>query len=307
MLGRLLKKKFFKCLIRDYELYILIIPVFAYFIIFHYLPMIGIQLAFKEFDPRTGIFGSEWVGLKYFQRFINSYDFSRIIKNTLGISLYSLAVGFPAPIVLALMLNEVVNKPFRKIVQTVTYAPHFISTVVFVGMLITFLSPSSGIINILLQKIGLAPIHFMQNPDYFKTIYVFSGIWQGAGCGSIIYIAALSSVDPELYEAAYVDGITKIKKIWHIDLPCILPTILIMFILQIGNLMNVGFEKVFLMQNNMNVSSSQVISTYVYNVGLIGVQYSYSTAIGLFNAIINFILLAITNLVVKKSGGMSLW
>ena len=301
------KRTFFKNISRDYELYILILPVLIYFIIFHYVPMIGVQLAFKEFDPRMGIFGNEWVGLKYFQRFISSYDFTRLIKNTFGISIYSLLVGFPAPIILAVMLNEVVHKPFKKAVQTVTYAPHFISTVVFVGMLITFLSPSSGIVNILLQKIGIAPIHFMQEPDFFKTIYVFSGVWQGAGWGSIIYIAALSSVPPELYEAARVDGITKIKKIWYIDLPCILPTILIMFILQIGNIMNVGFEKVFLMQNSMNVSSSQVISTYVYNVGLVGIQYSYSTAIGLFNSLINFVLLITSNLLVKKAGGSSLW
>jgi putative aldouronate transport system permease protein len=289
------------------DLYLMILPVAAYFVIFHYIPMIGVQLAFKEFDPRTGIFGNKWVGLKYFVRFVTSYDFSRIIGNTIGISLYTLAVGFPAPILLALMLNEVAARSLRRFVQTVTYAPHFISTVVFVGMLVTFLSPSSGIINILITRMGGKAIHFMQNPDNFKTIYVLSGIWQSAGWGSIIYIATLSSVDVELYEAAYVEGISKVGKILHIDLPCLLPAITIMLILQIGNIMNVGFEKVFLMQNSMNVSSSQVISTYVYNVGLIGVQYSYATAIGLFNSAINFGVLVAANTVVRRLGALSLW
>jgi putative aldouronate transport system permease protein len=293
--------------IREYDLYLLILPVFLYFIIFEYIPMIGVQLAFKEFSPIDGIFGDQWVGLKYFERFINSYDFWRIISNTVWISLFSLAVGFPAPIILALMLNEVTSKKFKKLVQSVTYAPHFISTVVFVGMLTAFLSPSSGVINLFLHKLGLESIHFMQNPDYFKSIFVFSGVWQGAGWGAIIYIASLASVDVSLHEAAKVDGITKLKKIWHIDLPAITPIISIMLVLQIGSLMNVGFEKIFLMQNSMNVSSSQVISTYVYNVGLVGVQYSYATAIGLFNAVINFLLLIIANSIVKKMGRTGLW
>ncbi|WP_135552420.1 ABC transporter permease [Paenibacillus cymbidii] len=307
MRGTRFGKRLLNNVIREYDLYLLILPVVAYFIIFHYVPMIGVQLAFKEFSPIHGIFGDQWVGLKYFERFIHAYDFNRIVANTVLISLYSLAIGFPAPIVLALMLNEVTSRRFKKLVQTVTYAPHFISTVVFVGMLIAFLSPSSGIINILLQKVGLAPIHFMQNPGYFKSIYVFSGIWQGVGWGAIIYIAALASVDTELYEAAKVDGITKLRKIWSIDLPSIMPIVTIMLVLQIGHIMDVGFEKVFLMQNSMNVSSSQIISTYVYNVGLVGVQYSYATAIGLFNAVINFALLLLANGLVKKMGRTGLW
>ncbi|MBO9604472.1 MAG: sugar ABC transporter permease [Paenibacillaceae bacterium] len=307
MRGTRFGKRLLNNVIREYDLYLLILPVVAYFIIFHYVPMIGVQLAFKEFSPIHGIFGDQWVGLKYFERFIHAYDFNRIVANTVLISLYSLAIGFPAPIVLALMLNEVTSKRFKKLVQTVTYAPHFISTVVFVGMLIAFLSPSSGIINILLQKVGLEPVHFMQNPSYFKSIYVFSGIWQGVGWGAIIYIAALASVDTELYEAAKVDGITKLRKIWSIDLPSIMPIVTIMLVLQIGHIMDVGFEKVFLMQNSMNVSSSQIISTYVYNVGLVGVQYSYATAIGLFNAVINFTLLLLANGLVKKMGRTGLW
>jgi putative aldouronate transport system permease protein len=300
-------KRLIKNVIREYDLYLLILPVFIYFIIFDYIPMIGVQLAFKEFSPLHGIYGDQWVGLKYFERFIHSYDFLRVISNTALISLYSLVISFPAPIILALMLNEVTSKHFKKLVQTVTYAPHFISTVVFVGLMIAFLSPSSGMVNHILQLVGIAPIHFMQNPDYFKSIYVFSGVWQGIGWGAIIYIAALSSVDVELYDAAKVDGITKLRKIWHIDLPSILPIITIMLVLQIGSMMNVGFEKVFLMQNSMNVSSSQIISTYVYSVGLVGVNYSYATAIGLFNSVINFALLLLANGIVKKMGRTSLW
>lgn len=292
---------------KNYQLYLLLLPVLAYYVIFCYIPMYGITLAFKEFDPIKGIFGNQWVGLKYFERFFRSYDCWRVIKNTLQISIYSLIAGFPVPIVLSLMLNEVRHKWFEKAVQTITYAPHFISTVVFVGMLVTFLNPSSGIINVLLQKIGMEPIHFMQDPKYFNSIYVFSGIWQEAGWGCIIYMAVLSTVDPELYEAGYVDGMNKLQKIWYIDFPSLLPTVSIMLILSVGGIMNVGFEKVFLMQNNMNIASSQVISTYVYNVGLMGFQFSYATAIGLLNSVVNFIMLAIVNLIVKRLGEVSLW
>ncbi len=299
--------KTLKAMSKNYSLYLLILPVLAYYLIFCYLPMYGITLAFKEYDPIKGIFGDHWVGLTYFKRFFDAYQFKQILSNTFLTSFFSLLFGFPIAVFLALMLNEVKNKYFKKYVQTITYAPHFISTVVFVGMLVAFLNPRTGIINNLLGLLNIDSIHFMQEPNMFIPIYVISGIWQEAGWGSIIFIAALSSVDPELYEAGYVDGMNKLQKIINIDLPCIKPTIIIMLILSMGSILNVGFEKVFLMQNSMNISSSQVISTYVYNIGLLSNQFSYGTAIGVFNSLINFALLVIVNLIVKKVGEASLW
>lgn len=301
------KKSLWQRIIVNWRLYLLLVPVLAYFLLFHYLPMYGITLAFKQYDARLSIFGNDWVGLKYFKQFFNAYGTWNIIKNTLVLSIYGIVAGFPVPIIMSLMLNEVRNKRFKKLVQTVTYAPHFISTVVFVSMITTFLNPSSGIINILIQRLGGTPVHFMQYSEYFNTIYVLSGVWQEAGWGCIIYIAALSSVDPELYEAGYIDGMNKLQKIIHIDFIAIRPTICIMLILSAGGVMSVGFEKVWLMQNNLNISSSQVISTYVYNVGLMNNKFSYATAIGLFNSVVNFIMLVIVNTTVRKLGGSSLW
>lgn len=301
------KKSLWQRIVVNWRLYLLLVPVLAYFLLFHYLPMYGITLAFKQYDARLSIFGNDWVGLKYFKQFFNAYGTWNIIKNTLVLSIYGIVAGFPVPIIMSLMLNEVRNKRFKKLVQTVTYAPHFISTVVFVSMITTFLNPSSGIINILIQRLGGTPVHFMQYSEYFNTIYVLSGVWQEAGWGCIIYIAALSSVDPELYEAGYIDGMNKLQKIIHIDFIAIRPTICIMLILSAGGVMSVGFEKVWLMQNNLNISSSQVISTYVYNVGLMNNKFSYATAIGLFNSVVNFIMLVIVNTTVRKLGGSSLW
>lgn len=301
------KKSLWQRIIVNWRLYLLLIPVLAYFLLFHYLPMYGITLAFKQYDARLSIFGNDWVGLKYFRQFFNAYGTWNIIRNTLVLSIYGIVAGFPVPIILSLMLNEVRNKKYKQLVQTVTYAPHFISTVVFVSMITTFLNPSSGIINIIIQKLGGTPVHFMQYSEYFNTIYVLSGIWQEAGWGCIIYIAALSSVDPELYEAGYIDGMNKLQKIIHIDFIAIRPTICIMLILSAGGVMSVGFEKVWLMQNNLNISSSQVISTYVYNVGMINNKFSYATAIGLFNSVVNFVMLVIVNTTVRKLGGTSLW
>ena len=301
------KKSLWQRIVVNWRLYLLLVPVLAYFLLFHYLPMYGITLAFKQYDARLSIFGNDWVGLKYFKQFFNAYGTWNIIKNTLVLSIYGIVAGFPVPIIMSLMLNEVRNKRFKKLVQTVTYAPHFISTVVFVSMITTFLNPSSGIINILIQRLGGTPVHFMQYSEYFNTIYVLSGVWQEAGWGFIIYIAALSSVDPELYEAGYIDGMNKLQKIIHIDFIAIRPTICIMLILSAGGVMSVGFEKVWLMQNNLNISSSQVISTYVYNVGLMNNKFSYATAIGLFNSVVNFIMLVIVNTTVRKLGGSSLW
>ncbi|MCQ6561137.1 ABC transporter permease [Paenibacillus mendelii] len=292
---------------KNWDLYLLIVPVIAYYIIFHYIPMYGVQIAFKDFIASQGITGSPWVGLKHFERFFDSYYFWRLIKNTLGIGLYELAVGFPIPILLALMINEVRSERFKKTVQTVTYAPHFLSVVVLVGMLMMFLSPQHGIVNLIIRLFGGDPVSFMTEPGWFKTLYVFSGVWQQMGWSSIIYLAALTGIDPQLHEAAKVDGASRLHRIWHINIPGITPTIVILLILNIGSILGVGFEKVFLMQNNLNMESSDVISTYVYRSGIVGAQYSFSAAVGLFNAIINFGMLVIVNFIARKVGQTSLW
>ncbi|GIP33324.1 sugar ABC transporter permease [Paenibacillus sp. J2TS4] len=294
--------------IRQYwDLYLLITPVLLYFIIFHYLPIYGVQIAFKDFIGTKGIWGSPWVGFKHFERFFDSYFFWRLIKNTLGISLYELLVGFPIPILLALMINEVRLKFYKRFVQTVTYAPHFLSTVVLVGIVVMFLSPQNGIINQLIKLFGGEPISFMTDPAWFKTVYVLSGVWQQMGWSSIIYLSALAGIDPQLHEAARVDGASRLRRIWHINLPGIMPTIVILLILNVGSIMGVGFEKVFLMQNSLNNESSDVISTYVYRSGIIGSQYSFSAAVGLFNSIVNFILLVMVNRAAKMMKQTSLW
>ncbi|GIP34212.1 sugar ABC transporter permease [Paenibacillus sp. J2TS4] len=292
---------------KNWDLYLLILPILAYYIIFHYIPMYGLQIAFKDFIASKGIWGSPWVGLKHFERFFESYYFWRLIKNTLLIGVYELVVGFPVPILLALMINEVQAKFFKRTVQTVTYAPHFLSTVVLIGMMMIFLSPESGMINQIIQRLGGEPISFMTRPEWFKTLYVFSGVWQQMGWSSIIYLAALSGVDPQLHEAARVDGAGRLRRIWHINLPGILPTIIILLILNIGSILGVGFEKVFLMQNELNKDSSDVIATYVYRSGILGAQYSFSAAVGLFNSVINFIMLISVNFIARKVGETSLW
>jgi putative aldouronate transport system permease protein len=293
--------------LRNWQLYVLLIPVIAYFVIFEYTPMYGVQIAFKDFIAKKGIWGSPWVGFKHFQRFFDSYFFWRLIKNTLGISLYQLVVGFPVPILLALMINEVRQAKFRKFIQTVTYAPHFLSTVVMVGLIFIFLNPNTGLVNHFLELFGLKSISFMTEAGWFKTIYVFSGVWQQMGWSSIIYLAALSGIDPQQHEAAKVDGANRLQRIWHVNIPGILPTIVILLILQMGSLMGVGFEKVFLMQNSLNMDSSDVISTYVYRSGILGAQYSFSAAVGLFNSVVNFILLISVNFISRRLNETSLW
>ncbi len=304
---QLVKSKFWHKALRNWQLYLMFLPVFLYFLVFHYFPMYGIQIAFKDFSGALGIWGSPWVGLTHFERFFNSNNFSEVLWNTVTISLYSLVVSFPCPILLALMLNEVKNRFFKKVVQTITYAPYFISVVVLAGMIILFLSPQSGIFNMLREALGAEPINFMYEGKYFKTIYVLSGVWQSTGWGSIIYLSALAGIDPALHEAAVIDGASRLKRIWHINLPGILPTVCIMLIMNCGSIMNVGFEKVFLLMNDINRSSAEVISTYVYKVGLQQSQYSFSTAIGLFNSFINFILLITVNTIVKKLDQTSLF
>lgn len=298
-----LKKSF----ILNWQLYVLILPVIVYYIVFHYLPMYGIQIAFKDFIANKGIFDSPWVGFKHFERFFNSYYFERLLANTVLISLYTLALSFPIPIILALMLNEVKAERFKKMVQTITYAPHFLSVVVIVGMLFLFLNPSTGIINHIIVALGFESIPFMTSPGWFKTLYVFSDVWQTMGWSSIIYLAALSGVDNQLHEAATIDGASKLQRIWHINIPTIAPTIVILLILNLGSVMSVGFEKVFLMQNNLNLSSSDVISTYVYRTGILDSQFSFSAAVGLFNSVINFALLVIVNYVARRVNETSLW
>lgn len=305
--GRIILTRIKQAIIRDYQLWLLALPVLIYFIVFNYVPMYGVQIAFKDFVAKKGITGSSFVGFKHFERFFTSYQFKRLITNTLGISFYQLAVGFPVPIILALMLNQTKNQRFKKFVQTITYAPHFISVVVMAGIIILFLSPSSGIINHAIALLGFEKINFMGEPGYFKTIYVLSGVWQGAGWGAVIYLAALSGIDPALYEAARIDGANKLHLIKYIDIPSIMPTAVILLVLNVGRIMNVGFQKTFLLQNDLNLSSSEIISTYIYKVGLINAQYSYSAAIGLFNTIINITLLISVNKISKKVTNSSLW
>lgn len=306
------KRTFFQSIFyelkRNWSLYLLVsIPV-IYLILFKYIPMYGVQIAFRDYVPAKGITGSAWVGFKHFIKFIENYKFKDIIWNTLAISLYQLCT-FPLPIILALFLNYIKREKFKKTVQMVSYAPHFISTVVMVGILIQFLDARNGIINQLIELVGGEAQNFMAKKEYFRHIYVWSGVWQSIGYNSIIYIAALSGVSSELHEAAIIDGANIIKRIWHVDLPSILPTIAILLIMQCGSILSVGYEKIYLMQNNLNLAQSEIISTYVYKQGIISSipQYSYSTAIGLFVSIINVILLLITNKIVDKMTGNSLF
>lgn len=291
---------------RNYILYLMILPVVLYFIIFAYVPMYGVQIAFKEFDPKLGFTGSPWIGFENFERFFSSYNFKSLLLNTLGISFYSLAVGFPIPIIFAILLNYLPGRRFRKTIQIVSYAPNFISTVVMCGMITIFLAPDTGIFNQFRELLGMESVDFLSQPALFKSIYVWSGVWQGMGFSSIIYISALAGVDPQLHEAAIIDGATKIQRIFSIDLPSIAPTMVILLILNLGSVMNVGFEKVYLLQNSLNQSASDVISTYVYRVGLINSDFAYSTAVGLFNSVINVVLLLGVNTLAKKLTSISL-
>ncbi len=299
--------KDFRSIIKNYELYLFLLPTLLYFIIFHYVPMYGVQIAFKNFIAIEGIWGSPWVGFEHFRRFFSSYQFWLLIRNTFGLSVYALVAGFPAPIILALLLNQLRNEKYKKVVQTVTYAPHFISTVVMVGMLLVFLSPRSGFINHIIQLFGGEPVHFMARPEWFRTLYVGSGIWQSTGWGSVIYLAALSGINPQQHEAAIVDGATKLQRIRHIDIPGIIPTAVILLILNMGQIMSVGFEKAFLMQTYLNLETSEIIATYVYKVGLLNAQFSFSAAVGLFNSVINLILILTVNKIAKSIGETSLW
>ncbi|GAQ16938.1 sugar ABC transporter permease [Oceanobacillus picturae] len=296
------KKNFFL----NWQLYVFLLPALTYFLILHYVPMYGVQIAFKNFIANQGILGSPWVGFDHFERFFDSYYFWRLLKNTLIINLYQLAL-FPLPIIFALMLNEVRNGLFKKWSQTLTYAPHFISVVVVVGMIVAFLDPATGLINHIIVALGGEPISFMTSPDWFRHIYVWSGEWQSLGWGTIIYLAALAGVNPELHEAAKVDGATRMQRILHINIPSILPTVVILFILNIGKFMSIGFEKVLLMKNSLNSETSDIIQTFVYETGLLEGQYSFAAAIGLFDSAINIFLLIMVNQIARKTSENSLW
>lgn len=288
-------------------LYIMILPVLAYYIIFHYLPMYGAIIAFKDYTPMKGIIDSDWAGLKHFESFFGSYYFWRILKNTIILSLYTLCFEFPMPIILALLLNEVKNKAFKKTAQSITYMPYFISMIVICGMLKDFTN-SGGVINSMIMYLfGTDGQAFLQKPDLFRTIYVSSEIWQRIGWESIIYMAALTGIDQEQYEAARIDGATRLQQMWRITLPGILPVIVIMFILRVGNLLNVGFEKIILLYNPVIYETADVISSFVYRKGLLEFDWSYSTAVGLFNSLINLVLLISANRLSRRVTKNSLW
>lgn len=281
---------------KNWQLYLMLLIPVVITVIYKYIPMYGIQIAFRDYTPSGGMSGSKWVGLKWFERFFSSPNCWRMIKNTVLISLYSLLWSFPVPIILSLLLNQMRFKRYRRVVQTVIYAPHFISTMIVCGMIKIFLSPSGGLINLILGT----NVDFLTESTAFRTIYIISGIWQEAGWGTIIYLATLSSVDASLYEAAKIDGASTFQRILHIDIPALVPMIVLQLIMSAGGLMNVGFEKVWLLQTDLNKATSDVISVYVYQQGIESAKYSYSTAVGLFNTLVNLILLIIVNGISKK-------
>lgn len=299
------KQKFIK---RNWVLYLFILPAFLYFLIFAYVPMYGVQIAFKDFVASKGFTGSPWADpiFKHFITFFSSVNFFTILKNTISISFYYLLASFPVPIILALMINEVKNTKFKKLVQNITYMPYFISTVVLVGMLQLFMA-RSGLFNQIGALFGAEPIMFLLKDSFFNDSYVWSGVWQASGYGAVIYIAALAGVSPDLHEAATIDGATRMQRIIHINLPAIMPTIIIMLIMSIGGIMNLSFEKILLMQTDGNLAVAEVISTYVYKLGIQKAQYSLSSAVGLFNNIINIILLVTANKISNKISETSLW
>ena len=301
-----MKKKVKNVILHNWQLYVFLLPAMVYLFIFSYIPMYGVQISFKDFSARLGITGSPWVGLKYFKQFVNHPNFWMLIKNTLRIGIYGLGT-FACPVIFALMLNELQNGKFKKCVQMISYMPYFLSTVVVCSMLRLFFDGQTGVVNMIIEALGGTATDFLTVPRYFDDIYVWSGVWQGLGWSSIIYIAALSNVPAELVEAARVDGASRLKIMWHVNIPCILPTIVIQLIFSCGGILSVGFEKTFLLQNSLNLSASQVISTYVYDVGIRGGQFSYSSAIGLFNNVVGFLMVVLANQISKKVAKVSLW
>ena len=295
---------------RDFKInkavYLMVAPIILFFIVFHYIPMTGLVMAFQRFKPGTGIFGSEWVGFKHFIDFFSGNYFFRVLRNTFLISFYDLLIGFPAPIIFALMLNEVRNRVFKKTVQTISYMPYFISMVIICGLIVEFTN-STGLIAQMVSFLGGKPVNFLAKPEYFRSIFVLSSIWQGIGFSSIIYLATLSSIDQELYEAATIDGANRWRQTWHITLPGISSTIIIMLILRIGSLLSVGFEKIILLYSPSTYETADVISSYVYRKGLVEFNYSYSTAVGLFNSVVSLILILAANTLSRKYSETSLF
>lgn len=296
------KKRF----LADYQLYLMVLPFMLYFLIFAYKPMIGLKIAFQDYSIFKGN-ASPWVGFDNFTKFFSTPYFGRILRNTLMISGYSLIFSFPAPIILALLLNEVRSKKYKSFVQTATYLPHFVSAVVVCGMVTNFLAPTSGIVNIVLNKLGFESVYFLSKPEYFRTIFIAQGIWQGTGYSSIVYLAALGGIDMELYEAAQIDGCNRWKQTLHVTLPGLLPTIVTLFIISVGNILNVGYEKIILLYQPATYETADVINTYVYRMGIEGSDYGLSTAVGLFNSVVNFLFVAIANTISNKVNGMGLW
>lgn len=302
--GYLIRKNFR----RNWQIYLFLLPVVLYFFIFHYIPMAGLQIGFKDYYATRGMLGSPWVGFKHFERFFDSHYFWRLLINTIVLNAYGLLL-FPLPVIFALMLNELKYGAFKKWAQTLTYAPHFISVIVIVGMIMAFTDVNSGLINNVLKLFGMEPIAFMNKPEWFRHLYVWSGQWQSLGWNTIIFLAALAGINPELHEAARVDGASRLQRVIHINVPGILPTVVILFILNIGMFMQIGFEKVLAMQNNLNAQTSDIIQTFVYNRGIIDGQTSFATAIGLFESVINIVLLVVVNQIARKigDGENSLW
>lgn len=294
---------------RDRYLYIMFVIPLLFFVVFRYIPMLGTVIAFKDYKINQGIWGSSWVGLKYFERLFLSKDFYKILYNTLTLSVYNIVIGFPIPIILAILLNELGNLKFKKTVQSILYVPYFISWVVLGSILTSILSPSTGVINVLLGLFGVEPIYFLADKFWWKVVYVFSGIWQSSGWGTIIYLAAITGIDGELYSAAKIDGANKWQQILHITLPSISTTICILLIMRMGSVLSLNFEQIYVLQNDMVIDISDVISTYEYRLGLLNMQYSYTTAIGLFKGVIGLLLVAITNAIVNKisDGENGLW
>ncbi|WP_409341701.1 ABC transporter permease [Paenibacillus sp. MBLB4367] len=291
---------------RHWPIYLMALPVIAYYIIFHYGPMYGLQIAFKDFSAAKGIWNSPWIGFKHFESFFNSIYFWRLLKNTVLINVYELLFGFPAAIVLALLLNEIRNTIFKRLVQTISYLPHFISIVVVAGMMVDFLG-RTGLVNQIMGSFGIEPIDFLKEAGWFRFLFVSSGIWQGIGWGSIIYLAAIATIDPTLYEAARMDGASRWKQTLHITIPGIMPTIVILFILNMGNMLSVGSEKVLLLYNPITYETADVISTYVYRKGVLEASYSFTAAVGLFNSVVSFVLIVAANSFSKRLSENKLW
>jgi len=304
--GILYRKPLWKRIVSCWQLYLLLLPGIVLTVVYKYIPMYGVQIAFRDYNAALGFWNSPWVGLKWFQKFFTNYKFASMIRNTVLISLYSILWTFPIPIILSLMMNQLRLERFKKIAQTILYAPHFVSVMIVCGMLRIFLSPYGGLISIIAAAFGAdTSVGLLDRPENFRTIYIASSIWQDAGWGMIIYMATLSGVDPSLHEAAKVDGANTWQRMIHIDLPALVPMIMIQLIMSFGNLMNVGFEKAFLLQTDLNAATSEIIATYVYEQGMLRSMYSFSTAVGLFNTVVNILLLIIVNKISKKAAGIS--